>query len=49
MILFNTEVENKIYTSEEFEKLEGYIPEDIARITLAKFLYNSKSLTQKDR
>ncbi len=46
MILFNTpETENKIYTSKEFENLEGFIHEDVARVTLAKYLYYNIGLT----
>ena len=46
MVLFNnSDTLERVYTSKEFDLLDGYIPEDIARVTLAKFLYNNISLT----
>lgn len=47
MIIFDNDTQDKLYTSEQFEKLEGYIPEDVAKATLGQFLYNNLGLTSE--
>ncbi len=45
MIVFDKETNEKFYNSKQFDDLEGYITEDVAKVTLAQFLYNNLGIT----
>lgn len=45
MIVFNSDVNNKIYSNDQFKKLEGFLSPEDARVTLAEFLFNNLGFT----
>ena len=45
MIVFNPKTTNRIYSNDKFKELEGFLSPEIARVTLAEFLFNNLGFT----
>ena len=45
MIYYDPNVSKKIYSNDKFKKLEGFIPLDEAKVSLAEFLFNNLGFT----